>query len=161
MSLKLIIIFFVFCIIQACVQSYGENCQYPCSQHCYNQTCDRFNGRCLYCCTEGFNGDLCNESKPFYVNVVHLILYLLTVKFKSVKSTNLKLRWIHSYALHVFLFNLWLPRYYFSISIVTFIGTHPLYKADRNFNTSPHSGILFTRPRYMDGNILQAQSIVF
>nr|XP_034321059.1 multiple epidermal growth factor-like domains protein 6 isoform X2 [Crassostrea gigas] len=30
-----------------CTQSYGENCQYSCSLHCINQTCDRFNGKCL------------------------------------------------------------------------------------------------------------------
>nr|XP_034321721.1 multiple epidermal growth factor-like domains protein 10 [Crassostrea gigas] len=27
-----------------CYQSYGENCHYPCSQHCYNRNCDRYNG---------------------------------------------------------------------------------------------------------------------
>nr|XP_034321672.1 multiple epidermal growth factor-like domains protein 10 [Crassostrea gigas] len=31
-----------------CVWSYGEDCQYPCHRHCLNQTCDRFNGSCLY-----------------------------------------------------------------------------------------------------------------
>lgn len=36
---------------------------HPCSPRCYNQTCDRFNGRCLYCCSNGFHGELCNESK--------------------------------------------------------------------------------------------------
>uniref|UniRef100_A0A8W8NR30 Scavenger receptor class F member 2 n=1 Tax=Magallana gigas TaxID=29159 RepID=A0A8W8NR30_MAGGI len=30
-----------------CVWSYGGHCQYPCSRHCINQTCDRFNGSCL------------------------------------------------------------------------------------------------------------------
>ncbi|XP_065942478.1 multiple epidermal growth factor-like domains protein 11 [Magallana gigas] len=30
-----------------CVWSYGGHCQYPCSRHCRNQTCDRFNGSCL------------------------------------------------------------------------------------------------------------------
>lgn len=33
--------------ISECLQSYGENCQHPCSEHCINQTCDRFNGTCL------------------------------------------------------------------------------------------------------------------
>uniref|UniRef100_A0A8W8P115 EGF-like domain-containing protein n=1 Tax=Magallana gigas TaxID=29159 RepID=A0A8W8P115_MAGGI len=31
-----------------CVWSYGGHCQYPCSRHCINQTCDRFNGSCLF-----------------------------------------------------------------------------------------------------------------
>nr|XP_034321035.1 multiple epidermal growth factor-like domains protein 6 isoform X1 [Crassostrea gigas] len=30
-----------------CTHSYGENCQYPCSGQCTNQTCDRFNGNCF------------------------------------------------------------------------------------------------------------------
>lgn len=34
--------------ISECVWSYGEDCQYPCHRHCLNQTCDRFNGSCLY-----------------------------------------------------------------------------------------------------------------
>lgn len=33
--------------ISECHQSYGENCMHPCSEHCINQTCDRFNGSCL------------------------------------------------------------------------------------------------------------------
>eukprot|EP00105_Crassostrea_gigas_P046747 XP_019930895.1 PREDICTED: multiple epidermal growth factor-like domains protein 6 isoform X1 [Crassostrea gigas] len=30
-----------------CFQSYGENCQYLCSEHCIDHKCDRFNGKCL------------------------------------------------------------------------------------------------------------------
>lgn len=30
--------------LSECVHSYGENCQYSCSEHCINQTMDRFNG---------------------------------------------------------------------------------------------------------------------
>eukprot|EP00105_Crassostrea_gigas_P043581 XP_019927729.1 PREDICTED: multiple epidermal growth factor-like domains protein 10 [Crassostrea gigas] len=33
-----------------CSQSYGEDCQYPCSGHCNNRTCKRFNGNCLCDC---------------------------------------------------------------------------------------------------------------
>lgn len=33
--------------VRECIQSYGENCQYPCSGQCINQTCDRFNGNCF------------------------------------------------------------------------------------------------------------------
>lgn len=47
------IIFFSECIV-----SYGENCWYPCSVHCINKTCDRFNGSCLSGCTEG---DICDR----------------------------------------------------------------------------------------------------
>ncbi|XP_052694681.1 receptor-type tyrosine-protein phosphatase epsilon-like [Crassostrea angulata] len=36
-----------------CFQSYGENCHYPCSQHCYDKNCDRFNGSCLTGCIDG------------------------------------------------------------------------------------------------------------
>ncbi|XP_052693428.1 LOW QUALITY PROTEIN: teneurin-4-like [Crassostrea angulata] len=30
-----------------CFRSYGENCQYPCNEHCIDHKCDRFNGKCL------------------------------------------------------------------------------------------------------------------
>lgn len=46
-----------------CFQSYGENCHYPCSQHCYVKNCDRFNGICLTGYTDGFNGKLCDKGK--------------------------------------------------------------------------------------------------
>lgn len=36
-----------------CILSYGENCRYPCSEHCINQTCDRRNGSCQYGCEHG------------------------------------------------------------------------------------------------------------
>lgn len=36
-----------------CALSYGENCQYPCSVHCINKVCDRFNGTCLFGCKDG------------------------------------------------------------------------------------------------------------
>lgn len=35
-----------------CIGSYGENCKTPCHKHCINQTCDKFNGSCLYGCKE-------------------------------------------------------------------------------------------------------------
>lgn len=41
-----------------CVYSYGENCRYLCSVLCINQTCDRFNGRCLFGCIDGKTCDL-------------------------------------------------------------------------------------------------------
>lgn len=37
-------------IFSECVYSYGEDCQIPCSVHCINRTCDRFNGSCYYSC---------------------------------------------------------------------------------------------------------------
>lgn len=40
----------MFFFIKACFQSYGENCRYSCSEHCYNKNCDRFNGSCLVGC---------------------------------------------------------------------------------------------------------------
>lgn len=61
----------VFFINIACIQSYGENCQFPCSIHCYNQTCDRVNGRCLLGCKDGFYGELCDRGNEF------LLLYML------------------------------------------------------------------------------------
>lgn len=46
-----------------CVQSYGENCRNSCSSHCYNQTCERFNGQCLLGCNDGFYGEQCERGK--------------------------------------------------------------------------------------------------
>lgn len=46
-----------------CFKSYGENCHYPCSQHCYNRNCDRYNGSCLTGCTDGFYGERCDKGK--------------------------------------------------------------------------------------------------
>lgn len=47
--------------VTACFQSYGENCQHQCSQHCYNKNCDRFNGSCQTGCTDGFYGERCDK----------------------------------------------------------------------------------------------------
>lgn len=43
--------------------SYGEDCQYPCSKHCVDQTCDRFNGSCLSGCDSGYHGPKCDQGK--------------------------------------------------------------------------------------------------
>lgn len=48
-------------IIVGCVDSYGEDCRYPCSKHCINGACDRFNGSCVFGCVNGFIGDKCNK----------------------------------------------------------------------------------------------------
>lgn len=60
---QFIIIFF---INLACFQSYGENCRYPCSLQCYNNTCDRINGRCLLGCKNRFYGELCERGNIFF-----------------------------------------------------------------------------------------------
>lgn len=36
-----------------CMLTYGENCQHSCSVLCFNKTCDRINGSCLYGCKCG------------------------------------------------------------------------------------------------------------
>lgn len=50
---------------EACYQSYGENCQFPCSQHCRNKNCSIFNGTCLNGCTEAFYGEKCDKDIPY------------------------------------------------------------------------------------------------
>lgn len=55
----------VFFINLACAQSYGDNCRQPCSLQCYNNTCDRFTGRCLLGCKDGFNGELCDRGNDY------------------------------------------------------------------------------------------------
>ncbi|XP_078329582.1 receptor-type tyrosine-protein phosphatase epsilon-like [Crassostrea virginica] len=58
------------CII-ACDKSYGENCQYPCSPFCINQTCDPFNGTCLTSCKDKSYGDKCfaEITEEYFVEV--------------------------------------------------------------------------------------------
>lgn len=59
----------------ACVQSYGSNCKYLCAPHCYNQTCDRLNGRCLLGCQDGFYGEMCERGN--YFPVLHVYNYTI------------------------------------------------------------------------------------
>lgn len=47
-----------------CIQSYGENCQFSCSIHCINETCERFNGSCIYGCK---NGEDCSKDAANYM----------------------------------------------------------------------------------------------
>lgn len=44
---------YIMQIIIACNGSFGVDCRYRCNINCINQMCDRFNGSCLYGCTEG------------------------------------------------------------------------------------------------------------
>ena len=44
-----------------CVDSYREDCRYPCSTHCVNNTCNRYHGRCVFGCDDGFIGEKCNR----------------------------------------------------------------------------------------------------
>lgn len=91
--------------------SFGEDCRYLCNVNCFNQTCDRINGSCLYgCggnkCDTGTYILLCNPATifitiaAFYHYKIHSILnkssnkiftvYLLdSVKHTSVSSKNL------------------------------------------------------------------------
>ncbi|XP_078329609.1 EGF-like and EMI domain-containing protein 1 [Crassostrea virginica] len=49
---------------KGCMQFYGENCQYPCSKHCVNQTCNRFHGICQFGCESGYHGQKCEQEFP-------------------------------------------------------------------------------------------------
>lgn len=63
--------------ILACIGSFGENCQYPCSYNCINQTCHRIDGSCPYgCgdgkkCVQGIFSILINFIKIFVTNNAH------------------------------------------------------------------------------------------
>ena len=44
-----------------CMKSYGEDCRYPCNEHCVNQTCNRFHGICQFGCESGYHGQKCEQ----------------------------------------------------------------------------------------------------
>ena len=63
-----------------CILSYGEDCRYPCSKHCFNQTCNRFNGICQLGCESGYHGYNCEQGifiwivtrKLIYINLLRI-----------------------------------------------------------------------------------------
>lgn len=50
-----------------CTRSYGENCRFPCSVHCINKTCDRFDGRCLVVCKDD---STCDPGRVLLFNIL-------------------------------------------------------------------------------------------
>lgn len=54
----------------ACKGSFGENCQYPCSFDCINQTCHRTDGSCLYGCVDG---------KPCIQGIFLILMNFITI----------------------------------------------------------------------------------
>ena len=48
-------------LYSVCITSYGENCLYPCSKNCVNQTCNRFHGICQFGCESGYHGQKCDK----------------------------------------------------------------------------------------------------
>lgn len=48
-------------IITECFESYGKDCKIPCSKHCYNKHCEKFNGTCLTGCINQFYVDKCDK----------------------------------------------------------------------------------------------------
>lgn len=57
----------IFGVILACSSGeYGRNCQFRCSDHCYNnEVCNPFFGNCSKC-ANGFQNAKCNERKFFF-----------------------------------------------------------------------------------------------
>lgn len=58
--------------------TFKEEYRQPCSLQCYNNTCERFTGRCLLGCRDGFYGEMCDRGND-YPGL--LILFLLQVIF--------------------------------------------------------------------------------
>lgn len=71
----------IYSNILECALSYGENCQYPCSVHCINKVCDRFNGTCLFGCAEGKNCDrgMCISFLYFYYCFVFMGIRFISI----------------------------------------------------------------------------------
>ena len=79
-----------------CMQSYGEDCRYPCSKHCVNQTCNKFNGICHFGCESGYHGQKCEQGICMYVLPESYLLniyweYLLKVNTINFNTSNLNL----------------------------------------------------------------------
>lgn len=70
----------IFFIYLACVQSYGEDCRYPCSLQCFNNTCDRLNGRCLLGCKNRFYGELCERGNSFSDIILNILILSQSLK---------------------------------------------------------------------------------
>lgn len=79
--------------ISECALSYGENCQYPCSVHCINKVCDRFNGTCLFGCAKGESCDrgLCISFSFFIFIFIYIFCQWAFVLFVSSMHKSLKL----------------------------------------------------------------------
>uniref|UniRef100_A0A8W8NVK1 EGF-like domain-containing protein n=1 Tax=Magallana gigas TaxID=29159 RepID=A0A8W8NVK1_MAGGI len=45
--------------------------------HCYNNTCDRFNGRCFLGCKDGFYGELCDREIVMKIQNVSISIGLI------------------------------------------------------------------------------------
>lgn len=75
-------------VISECVKSYGENCKHQCSQHCVNQTCDRFTGKCLSWCKEGFYGEKCNQGYFFFLLLKMLFIYAIICQYVCTFSSS-------------------------------------------------------------------------
>lgn len=68
-----------------CFGYYGVNCQYACSVHCINQTCDRINGSCLFGCEE--DGDCGQDiSNSFFDNFENCTLCTFEKSKLSMKA---------------------------------------------------------------------------
>ena len=80
------------CYFVACSKSYGENCQYPCSPLCINQTCDPLNGTCLTSCKEVSYGDKCIAGN-FYT---YFLEYLSYKYLRFVNENMLRLNFVNT-----------------------------------------------------------------
>lgn len=70
---KILIIFIIVCS----PGSFGTRCQSQCG-HCNNGTCHHITGMCTSSCAPGWNGELCHNSKFFFIifSNVNQILFL-------------------------------------------------------------------------------------
>lgn len=97
---------------------------HPCSPHCYNQTCDRFNGRCLYCCINGFHGEMCNESKTTLFFFSNLLNMTWMKKSFDITSIDICIKNFHAFFLinYFYMYQHTNMRFWFAVFDSFFIG---------------------------------------
>lgn len=79
------LIWYTLRFVLECFGYYGVNCEYACSVHCINQTCDRINGSCLFGCEE--DGDCGQDiSNSFFDNFENCTLCTFEKSKLSMKA---------------------------------------------------------------------------
>ena len=67
--------------------TYGPNCVKKCSPYCAgaNNSCDRFDGSCVYGCIDGYFGDFCEYGKDYVSDDARIYIFVIMVRIIKAK----------------------------------------------------------------------------